>query len=64
MSQSLTGMRLVSFPTEQSEEKALSELLLIEKDVRIVNKNQYIITPKQCEHLHDRKIDYIIDKVL
>lgn len=64
MEQTLTGMRLVSFPSEDTEATALSELLTIEKDVRIVNDSQYIITQKQCEHLHDRGIDYHIDKVL
>ena len=64
MEQVLTGMRLVSFPSEKVEEVALSELLRIDKDVRIVNEAKYIITQKQCEHLKARGIDYKIDKVL
>lgn len=64
MAQSLSGMRLVSFPSEEVEEVALAELLRIDRDVHIVNDDKYIITQKQCEHLKTRGIDYRIDKVL
>lgn len=64
MQQSITGMRLVSFPSEEVEGSAFSELMLIEKSVRVVNEGQYIITEKQCEHLKSRGIKYNIDKIL
>lgn len=58
------GMRLVHFPSSDVEEKAFSELMLIEKSVRVVNDGQYIITERQCTHLKEKGIDYKIDKIL
>ena len=60
----IEGMRLVHFPSSKIEEKAFSELMMIEKSVRVVNDGQYIITERQCTHLKEKGIDYKIDKIL
>ena len=60
----IDGLRLVHFPSSTVEEQAFTELMMIEKSVRIVNDGQYIITERQCAHLKDKGIDYKIDKIL
>ncbi|EGG41074.1 Hypothetical protein Nlim_1880 [Candidatus Nitrosarchaeum limnium SFB1] len=62
--QSLSGMRLVTFPTESAEGQAFSELMLIDKSIHIVNDGKYVISEKQCTHLKEKGIDYNVEETL
>lgn len=62
--QTVSGMRLVTFPTEDAEEKAFTELMLIDKSIHVVNDGRYVISERQCTHLKEKGIDYNVEEIL
>ena len=50
----------IEFMNNAQEESGIAELLAIRKDIHVVEKNYYIITKSECEHLKSRNIKHKI----